>query len=138
MSEGSQQNSLKSEFKFKRGNGKEGRLSPSETSSCSTGVPGQGSQGLKTSQKFPFLNPNPLNCWSGPENIAWVWIDGENSWALLDSDSTINVVTPEFIEVCSLDVGPLSDLTNSTLGINGFGVVFSWALGYVIIRVQLE
>ena len=72
------------------------------------------------SQKVPLLNPNPLNWWSRPENIAHVWIDGEDSRVLLDSGSTINVVTPTFVEVCSLDVGPLSDLSNSTLGINGF------------------
>ena len=58
------------------------------------------------SQKAPFWNPNPLSWWSGPENIAWVWIDGENSWAHLDSGSTISAVTPDFVEVCSLDVDP--------------------------------
>ena len=57
---------------------------------------------------------------------------------LLDSGSTINAVTPEFVEVLSLDVHPLSDLSESTLGINGFGGVFSWPLGYAIIRVQVE
>ena len=34
--------------------------------------------------------------------------------------------------------GPLSDLADSTLGINGFGGVFSQPLGYVIIWVQVE
>ena len=47
-------------------------------------------------------------------------------------------MTPDFVEVCSLDVGPLSNLSDGTLGINGFGGVFSWPLGYVIIRVQVE
>ena len=82
------------------------------------------------------MNPNPLNQCSRPENIAHIWIDSENSWALLDSGSTINAVTPEFIQVHSLDIGPLSDLSNSTMGINGFRGEFSWPLGYVIIRVQ--
>ena len=77
----------------------------------------------------PFLNPNPLTWWNGPENIARVKIDGENSWVLFDSGLTINVVTPGFTEAHSLDVGPLSDLMDGTLGINGFGGVFSWALG---------
>ena len=90
------------------------------------------------SQRVPFLNPNPLNQWSRTENIAWVWSDGESSWALLDSGSIINVVTPEFIEVCSLDVGPLTDLSDGTLDINGFGGVFFWTMGYIIIRVQVE
>ena len=47
-------------------------------------------------------------------------------------------MTPEFVDVHSLDVGPLSNLHDGTLGINGFGVVFSWTLGYVIISVQVE
>ena len=58
--------------------------------------------------------------------------------ALLDSGLTINVVTPEFIKVCSLDNGPLSDLANGTVGIHGFGGVFFQPLGYVIIRVLVE
>ena len=90
------------------------------------------------SQKVPFLNSNPLTWWSGPENIVWVKIDDESSWGLLDSGFTINVVTPWFIEACFLDVGPLSNLANGTLGINGFRGVFSWLLGYIIIRGQVE
>ena len=76
--------------------------------------------------------------WSGPENIAWVKINDEGSWVLLDSGSTINVVTPEFVKACSLDVGPLSNVVDGTLEINGFGRLFSQSLGYVIIRVQVE
>ena len=37
-----------------------------------------------------------------------------------------------------MDVGPLSDLSDGTLCINGFGGVYTWPLGYVIIRVQVE
>ena len=113
---------------MQRGHDKEGKVDPSETSSCSTSIPGQGSQSLKPSQKDPFLSPDPINWWSGPKSIARVWIDGEDSWALLYSGSTTNAVTPEFIDVFSLDAGPLSDLsdgTDGTLGINGFSGVFS-------------
>ena len=84
------------------------------------------------------LNPDPLTHWSGPENIAWVRINDENSWAILDNDSTINTVTPDFIEACSLVVGPLNNLVNGTLSINGFGGLFSQPFGYIIIRVQVE
>ena len=94
--------------------------------------------GLKMSQKDAFLNPKPLTQWSGPENIALVKIDGESSWALLDSGLTINAVTTEFVEDCSLDIGPLSDLANCPLGINGFRGLFCWPLGYIIIRIQVE
>ena len=47
-------------------------------------------------------------------------------------------MTPEFVDVHSLDVGPLNHLSDGILGINGFGGVFSWLLGYIIIRVQVE
>ena len=40
--------------------------------------------------------------------------------------------------VCALDVGPLSDLLGGTMGINGFGGVYTQPLGYVIIRLQVE
>ena len=90
------------------------------------------------SQKAPFLNPDPFTHWGGPENIAQVKIDCETSWALLDSGSTINAVTPEFVKAHSLDVGPFSNLVDGTLKINGFGGLFSQPFGYVIVRVQVE
>ena len=111
---------------------------PSKTSNLSTSIPRLSSQSLKMSQKILFLNPNPHFWWSEPESIPLVKINGEGRWALSDSGSTINAVTLEFIKVCSLDIGPFSDLTNGTLGINGFGGVFSWPLSYVIIRVPVE
>ena len=86
----------------------------------------------------PFLNPYPLTHWSGPENIAQIKINGEGSWALLDSGPTINVVTLQFVKASSLHVGPLRNLVDGTLKINGFWELFSLPLGYVIIRVQVE
>ena len=88
--------------------------------------------------KIPFLNPDPLTHWSGPKNVALVRIDGGTSWALLENGSTINAVMPEFIKTQSLDVGPLSNLVDSMMGINGFGGLFSQPLGYIIVRVQVE
>ena len=76
--------------------------------------------------------------WSGPENIAWVEIIDEGSLALLDSGSNINTVTSEFVKAHSLDVGPLSNLVDGTLKINGFGGLFSQPLGNVMIRVLVE
>ena len=48
------------------------------------------------------------------------------------------MVTLEFFKACLLDVGPLSNLVDGTLKINGFGGLFSQPLGYVIMRVQVE
>ena len=47
-------------------------------------------------------------------------------------------MTPEFVKARSWDVGPLSNLVDGILKINGFGGLFSEPLGYVIIRVQVE
>ena len=69
---------------------------------------------------------------------AQVRIDGDSSWDLLDNSSIINAVTPEFIEAHSLDVSLLSNLVDSTMGIYGFGGLFSQPLGYIIIRIQVE
>ena len=90
------------------------------------------------SQKAPFLNPDPLMHWSGPEHIAWIKINDESSCDLLHNSSTINVVTLEFVKACSLNMGSLSNLIDSTLKINEFGGLFSQPLGYGIIRDKLK
>ena len=36
----------------------------------------------------------------------------------------VNAVTTEFVEACSLDVGPWSDLVNGTVSVNGFDGLF--------------
>ena len=82
-----------------------------------------------------LLESNQLSHWSGPENIARVRIDDESSWDLLNSGSTINAVAPEFTKAHALDIGPLNDLVNGMLGING---LFSQPLGNIIMRVQVE
>ena len=56
----------------------------------------------------------------------------------MDSELTINAVTPEFIKACSLDISSLNNLAIGTLGINVLGGPFSWPLVYIIIRVQVE
>ena len=85
--------------------------------------------------KSYLLEPQPTKL---VDSIAQVRTDDEDSWALLDSGSTINAVTPDFVDAHFLDVGPLSDLSDGTLGINGFSGVFFWPLDYIIIRVQVE
>ena len=58
----------------------------------------------------PFLNPNPFHQWYVIKNVARVSINGESCIALLDNSAQINTITLGFVENCSLDVGPLSDL----------------------------
>ena len=66
-------------FKLKRGDSKEGRLVLSEVGGCPTGHPRQCYPSRKTSRKAPFLKPDSLMHWSGPENIAQVKTDDEGS-----------------------------------------------------------
>ena len=47
-------------------------------------------------------------------------------------------MTPEFTKACSLDGGPLHDLADGRMSINGFGGLFSQLWGYVIVRVHVE
>ena len=103
----------------KEGTTGKGGWDPQKPSVTQPVSPDEVSLSLKTSRKTPFLKPYPLTDWSGPENMAQVKIDGESSWALLDNGSTINSLTLEFIWVHSLNIGPLSVLSDSTLGING-------------------
>ena len=108
-----------------KGGWQKGRLDLSKVGGCSIGYPGQSSLYIKMSQKASFLNPDPLMHWSGPENITQVKIDDEGNWTVLDNGSTINAVTPQFIKALSLDMGPVSDLVEGTLKINGFyGIIF--------------
>ena len=65
-------------------------------------------------------------------------MDNGSCWTLLDTCSTINAMTLEFIEAPSLDIGPLSNLVDGRMGINGFGGLFPHPWGYIIIRVQVE
>ena len=125
-------------FKHQRGDGKEGRWGPSKASCHSANIPRRDSLYIKTLQKNPFYNPDPLTHWSGPKTLPGIESMGENSWVLLDNGSTINAVTPEFVEAQSFDVIPLGDLVNGMMGINGFGGLFFWPLSYIIIRVQVE
>ena len=128
---------MESVFKHKR-DSKEGRLSPSEASCCSADIPRWSALSIGTSQKIPLLHPDPLACWCGPENIVWVGIDNESSWALLDNGSMISAVSPKFVEAHSLDVCPLSNLVNSTVRVNSFSGLFSRPLSCIVIRVQVE
>ena len=69
-------------------NGKEGTAfmkgapDPSGNNLCHEEPPDGGSQGIKTTPKTPFLNPDPFQWWYGVENIAIVRINGESCMAL--------------------------------------------------------
>ena len=58
--------------------------------------------------------------------------------ALLDNGAQINTIMPSFVEECSLNVGPLSDLVGRQVTCVGLGNVLTQPLGYVIIQVQVD
>ena len=85
-----------------------------------------------------LLEPRPSH-W-----LEWVWKHSRSQdqwWELLGS--LVQQVYDHCSEprVCqSLLPGcqPLSDLVSGTLSMNGFSRLFSWPLGYIIIRVQVK
>ena len=57
---------------------------------------------------------------------------------LFNSGVQINTITLGFIEECSLDVGPLTDLVGGRVACVGLGNALTLPLGYIIIWVQLD
>ena len=84
------------------------------------------------------MNPNPFFWWYGVENVAKVRINGESCMALLNNGAQINMVTPSFMEECSLNVGPLTDLMARWVTCVGLGNALTQPLGYVILWVQVD
>ena len=57
---------------------------------------------------------------------------------LLDNGAQINTIMPRFIKTCSLEVRPLSYFVSGWVTCVGLGNAFTWPLGYVVIRVQVD
>ena len=58
--------------------------------------------------------------------------------ALLDNSAQINTIMPGFVESCSLDVWPLSDLVGRQVACVGLGNALTWPVGYILIWAQLD
>ena len=96
-------------------NQKEGQHWRREPRQLKSGQPSQkcprkGSPKCRKLHTDSFLESQPLSLLVGVENIAKVRISRESCMALLDNSVQINTIMPNFIEECSLNVGPLSDL----------------------------
>ena len=101
-------------------------------------TPGGDAQSIGWHKQTPFLKPDPFLQWYGVKNIAKVRINGVSCITLLNNDVQINMVTPQFIEECSLDVGPLKDLVGRLVTCVGLGYALTQSLGYVIIPGQVN
>ena len=98
-------------FKLTGGDGTtKGSQDPSSQGGQAKGTLGWDTQGIGHHTQTPFLNPDSFHRWYGIENVARVRINRESCMALLDKGAQINMIMLGFLENCSLDVGPLSDL----------------------------
>ena len=74
----------------KEGISQKGAWTPLITATTPKQPPERGSQGVKSLQQSPFLNPDPFQYWHGVKNVARVRINGESCMALLENGLQIN------------------------------------------------
>ena len=97
-----------------------------------------GPQGVGWCSQTPFLNPDPFQHWYGVKNIAKVKINRESCMALLDNGVQINTITPSYVKIHSLEMGPITNLIDRRVTCVGLGNAYTWPLGYVIVKVQVD
>ena len=125
--------------KLQGGNGaKEGSPGPSDESDHAQNPPGGGPQGKEQCTQTPFLNPDPFQHWYRVENVAKVKINGESCMALLNNGAQINTITPSYVKSHSLEMGPITDLIGRRVACIGLGNAYTWPLGYIIVKVQVD
>ena len=126
-------------FELQRGDGtREGSLGPSDESDYAQNPPGGGPQGIGWCTQTPFLNPEPFQHWYGVENVAKVKINGESCMTLLNNGVQINTITPSYVKSHSLEMGLITDLIGRRVAWVGLGNAYTWPLGYVIVKVQVD
>ena len=126
-------------FKLKEGDSTgEGNLYSSSQGDQAKGAPRGDAQVVGHCMQTPFLNPNPFHWLYGINNVAKVRINRESCMTLLDNGAQINTIMLSFVEDCSFDVGPLSDLVCRWVTRVGRGNVLTQPLGYVVMWVQVD
>ena len=58
--------------------------------------------------------------------------------ALLDNGAQVNTIMLRYINEHSLQMGPITDLMGSKVACVGLDNTYTWLLGYVVIRVQVD
>ena len=58
--------------------------------------------------------------------------------AFIDNGAQVNTITLRYGNEHSLQVGPITDLMGSKVTCMGLGNAYTWPLGYVVIRVQVD
>ena len=86
----------------------------------------------------PFLNPDPFQHWYGVKNVAKVKINGESCMAFLDNGTQIKTIMPSYVKSHSLEIGLITNLISGRVTCLGLGNAYTWPLGYVIVKVQVD
>ena len=97
-----------------------------------------GSQGIGWCTQTPFLNPDPFQHWHGIENLTKVKINKESCMALLNNGVQINTIMPGYAKSHSLEMGPSTNLISKRVACIGLGNTYTWPLGYIIVKVQVD
>ena len=79
----------------------------------------------------------PVSHWIRPETLVDLTIEGRNVYALVDSGSQVNTITPTFMQQYGFPVLPLEDLVNHLLNLIGLGRKCMSLLGFVILHMQV-
>ena len=58
--------------------------------------------------------------------------------ALLNNGVQINTIMHSYAKSCSLEMGLITDLIGKRVACIGLGDAYTWPLGYVIVRVQVD
>ena len=129
----------RSTFKPKGGdNTKEGILDPSRKGNLAKDTPRWDSPRHKMSYKDSLLEYQSLPPMVWIKHVASAWVNGESCMALLDNGMQMNTIMLGFVENCSHDVGPLSDLVGRWVTCVGLENAFTRHMGYVVMWVQVD
>ena len=58
--------------------------------------------------------------------------------ALLNNGAQINTIMPNYMKGHSLEMGLITDLIGKRVACIGLGNAYTWPLGYVIVKVQVD
>ena len=129
----------KEKVKWQGGNGiEEGSLDPSDNSQHIRDPQDRGSQGIKSPEQTPFLNPDPFQDWHRVKNVVRVRINGESCKALLDNGAQINTIMSKYVRDHSLQMGLITNLLGAEVTCVGLGNAYKRPLSYIIIWVQVD
>ena len=62
----------------------------------------------------------------------------ESCMALLNNGAQINTIKPSYVKSHSLEVGPITKLISRRVTCIGLGNTYTWPLGYIIVKVQVD